>query len=375
MDRKHISILPDCVPLCASDGSVSSSRFLRLPHPRTCQPALFLPYKREADASTTDGILEVSKIQLDADKQRSWFLEQEVVSDGNLSIFAPFDPIFFVLSYLSALPNHFVSYSDLWETVSQHRFASPTAKGGKDQGGEHAPFADDIVRLSQLDCVKARLEKVCETQVYDSTTLYRLSQSLVLDVLKAKVDALADSIDGIFGTLESTEPGEHRNAVEAVKPFPTVSRGMAREGAGGGQGLNEQIQRESRQKYAVGIIANYLPPALTHSLLSAYEFSALSIFLSANTTSAFLGTTYLPGRGSSKSESDLSTLGGGNAAAAAKKRKLEAKGSRGVEALKKVNTKGMKSLAEMFGKQATAGGSAAKSTRAATAAAAKGKKK
>jgi len=79
--------------------------------------------------------------------------------------------------------------------------------------------------------------------VYDSTTLYRLSQPLVLELLKSKVDSLADSVEGIFGTYESTEPGEQRNAVESVKPFPTVSRGIGREGVGSGQGLSEQIQR------------------------------------------------------------------------------------------------------------------------------------
>ncbi|GAA6010285.1 hypothetical protein JCM11491_006249 [Sporobolomyces phaffii] len=370
MERKHVCIVPSSVPLSASDGFASSSRFLRLPHPRTYQPALFLPHKREAGASTVDGILEAQKIALDADKQRSWFLEEEVVSDGNLSLFAPFDPVFLVLSYLSTLPNHFVSYPDLWEAVSQQRFAPPTEKGEKEQGEPDASFADDLVKLSQLDCVKARLEKVCETQTYDSTTLYRLSPSLALEVLKAKVDALADSIDGIFGTYESTEPGERRNAVDSVKPFPTVSRGMGKEGVGSGQGLSEQIQRESRQKYAVSIIANYLPPALGRTLLSAYTFTALNEFLTSNSSSSFLGTTYLPGRASSKVGADAAatSLGGGNAAAAAKKRKLEAKGSRGVEALKKVNTKGMKSLAEMFGKQQT-------TTRASSAAAAATAKK
>jgi len=105
------------------------------------------------------------------------------------------------------------------------------------------------------------------------------------------------------------------------------------------------------------------------------RFSALNAFLSSNTSSSFLGTTYLPGRGSSKLDSDSSSLGGGNAAAAAKKRKLESKGSRGVEALKKVNTKGMKSLAEMFGKAPTAGAAKTRSGATAAAAATKGKKK
>ena len=71
-------------------------------------------------------------------------------------------------------------------------------------------------------------------------------------------------------------------------------------------------------------------------------------------SAAILGTTYLPGRASAKNgtaegPSFNSDGGGGAAAAAAKKKKEAAKGSRGVEALKKVNTKGMRSLKDMFG--------------------------
>ena len=206
---------------------------------------------------------------------------------------SPFDPLFLVLSYLSILPSHFVSYSDLWDSVSQHCFNPPVAKGEKESKDEEdALFSDDIIELSRLECVKARLEKVCETRskplsyylstnytrvkrlsqitVYDSTTLYRLSPSLILEVLKAKVDALSDSIDGIFGSFESTDPGEGkapekqglqeeeeggtpRVVVNLSKPFPVVSRGMGREGVGSGQGLSEQIQRGERVQIAVFI--------------------------------------------------------------------------------------------------------------------------
>ncbi|GAA5938189.1 hypothetical protein JCM1841_002838 [Sporobolomyces salmonicolor] len=361
MKRKHVCILPDCVALTAADPSSSSSRFLRLPHPRTHQPALFLPYAREPGASTSDGLLEVQKVALEADKQRAWFIEQEVASDGSVSIFSPFDPVFLVLAYLSVLPSHFVSYSDLWDTIAQHRFTPPSAGPARQEedeaeGDEDAPFADDLLRLGQLECVKERLKTVCEVQEHESTSLYRLSQSLVLDLLKLKIDALVSSTDGIFGVLESTDPGEKAPAkageensppVESsVRPFPTVSRGLGREGIGSGQGLSDEIQLETRQKYAIGILSNYLPPALAHTLLSAYSFASLNAHLATTNTSSVLGTTYLPGRGSAKLEAEVS-LGGG---AAAKKRKAETKGSRGVEALKKVNTKGMKSLAEMFGK-------------------------
>ncbi|GAA6002947.1 hypothetical protein JCM10207_001913 [Rhodosporidiobolus poonsookiae] len=370
MERKHVCILPKGVALEASDPSSSSSRFLRLPHPRTHQPALFLPYSPQPGS---DGLLELQKVQLDADKQRCWFVENEVVSDGSISLFSPFDPVFLAIAYLSALPPHYLTYPDLWETVAQHRFASPLPAGAEKQDGdeEDSPFADDLVALGQMECVKKRMLEVCETQEHESTTMYRFSQPAALSLLKAKVDALAATATGVFGPLESTSPGEKVEKVEEAaaeagadgagtppveaRRFPTVRRGLGKEAVGTGHGLSEEIQREARQKYAVGIVSNYLPPALAHTLLSSYSFPALAAFLSTNTTSTVLTTTYLPGRGSAKL--DNGGAGDGGAGAAAKKRKAEAsKGSRGVEALKKVNTKGMSSLKDLFGKQTAKAG-------------------
>lgn len=97
--------------------------------------------------------------------------------DGNLTILSTFDPVFLVLSYLSTLPNHFVAYHDLWEIVSQQRFLlapqTSAGRGGKrkaedddddDDDATATSFSDDIVKLSQLECVRERMEQVCETQ-------------------------------------------------------------------------------------------------------------------------------------------------------------------------------------------------------------------
>ncbi|GJN91104.1 hypothetical protein Rhopal_004121-T1 [Rhodotorula paludigena] len=373
MERKHLCVLPEGVPLDSSDPSTSSARFLRLPHPRSRQPSLFLPYS--SSISSPDGLLEVQKISLDADKSRSWFIEQETVSDGSLTLFSPFDPVFLAISYLSLLPPHFQAYSDLWESIGQLRFdGHGTNKATKKdaqpacESENQADFAEDVARLSRMECVRMRLAEVCETQEHESTTLYRLSQKSALDLLRAKVDALADAASGVFGPLEPTEPGEDIKR-EEDKPssaqsdgqdpsnagvpsrYETVSRGLAKEDAGSGHGLTAQLQTEARQKYAISIIANYLPPTLAKSLLASYTFPELTKYLSANTTSNVLQTTYLPGRGSAKLEANGESDQGFGAAA--KKRKAEqSKGSRGVEALKKVNTKGMSSLKDLFGKQA-----------------------
>ncbi|BGP25340.1 ribonuclease H2, subunit B [Rhodotorula toruloides] len=364
MERKHVCILPKGVQLEAGDPpSSTGSRFLRLPHPRTHHPTLFLPYSWTG-SPTLDGLLEVQKIELDADKQRCWFIEEEVASDGSLTLFSPIDPTYLAISYLSALPSsRFQSYADLWESIAQHRFEvhglkERTKKDEEGREDEGADCKEDLERLGAMEVVQERLKAVCETQEHESSTLYRVSQPLILAYLRSKIDALVDPSSGIFGPLEATEPGEEvkpkveergEAQLEGVN-FQTVRRGMAKEDVGSGLGLSEQIQTESRQKYAIGVLGNYLPPSVTMTLLASYCFSALEAHLSTTTNSSVLNSTYLPGRGAAKLEASFSgELGGG---AAAKKRKAEqSKGSRGVEALKKVNTKGMKSLKDLFGKQ------------------------
>jgi hypothetical protein len=59
-----------------SSGSVYSHRYLRLPHPRTGRPGLYLPVT--STHSKDVQILEVQSI--DPERKRSWFHENEVIS-------------------------------------------------------------------------------------------------------------------------------------------------------------------------------------------------------------------------------------------------------------------------------------------------------
>lgn len=334
---------------------------------RADQPALFLPYSRIGhSASAPDTVLEVQRISPDADKQRCWFIDQEVASgacqdlgsavhivahpalpprtDGSIAMFTPFDPAFFAISYLSTLPPHYQTYADLWDAVSQRAF-EPLGElpSSADAGATVDDFAEDLSRLGQMQALRDRFRCVCELQRAfchppppgqcdwnepsgsmlkgsiilaassdNDEPLLRYSSAKALDLLRAKVDALASPDGGIFGPLESTEPGEDRKplddaAVDAGAPaFSSAKRGLGKEDVGSGHGLSAEIQTgeqacsfpilargqhfrkdsvavrsadtslhchplESRQKYAIGIIANYLPPAVTKQLLAVYE--------------------------------------------------------------------------------------------------------
>lgn len=149
---------------------------------------------------------------------------------------------------------------------------------------------------------------------------------------------------------------------------------------------------ETRQKSAITILGNYLQPSLSLNLLASYtsvlsllfplppvaplpllpsfppspshlplhrptpfpphSFPLLTTHLAQNssTTSSVLGSTYLPGRGSSTGTPGGGGGGAGTAAAERdKKRKAEsARTSRGVKELANVSKKGMMKLEDMF---------------------------
>jgi hypothetical protein len=86
---------------------------------------------------------------------------------------------------------------------------------------------------------------------YEGTTLYRLSESLIIQALRLKVDQLTNITTGIFGAYSSTELGtirptsvviEDTTSGEVPKPFPTVSRGLTKGSVGDGRGISEGIQ-------------------------------------------------------------------------------------------------------------------------------------
>lgn len=74
-------------------------------------------------------------------------------------MFTPFDPLFLAISYLSTLPPHFTSYTDLWDSIAQRPFEALGAS--EEDAGQ---FAEDLMRLGQLGLVRERFSAVCDSQ-------------------------------------------------------------------------------------------------------------------------------------------------------------------------------------------------------------------
>ncbi|KAK4053825.1 hypothetical protein OIV83_001481 [Microbotryomycetes sp. JL201] len=359
VSRKHVLVLPDYVDLSSPDAS--RHRFLRLPHPRTRLPSLFLPATSGDGGARCCRLLEVQRISADTDKQRSWFIGQDVVSDGTLGLLTPFDPLWLVISILSTVPNRFMQQTELWEWAAQRVSIADSSSSSLDAEKELKMTAEDILSFGQLQCVQDRLDEVCDTQAHDGLILYRLDNAKVLRALKRKVDRLIDPENGIFGPLASTDlnkPISTAGGAECADGHTGLDRATAaarilnKDGIGDGQGLSEQLQLESRTKTVVKVLSNYLDPKHADELLKAYSQVSLPHWtmeqhLSTITTSSILSTTYLPGRGGGGG-AEGGSLGGGSAAL--KKKAAVVKGSRGVEMLKKASTRNMNKLSTYFTK-------------------------
>ncbi|KAL7010200.1 hypothetical protein EMMF5_000220 [Cystobasidiomycetes sp. EMM_F5] len=355
------------------------AQFLRLPHPRTGTPSLFLPARKNATTANegnvqADIILEVQAVNATGDKQRSWFVNGDtVIADGKLLLLTPFDPVFLLVRILLVVGTQHTGdgsnrrslpYDDIFEAAGEHfqsssRAEASTSKAGvgskrvhqgyeEDDEAENAlakMVGEDISRFGRLAFVQRAMESICDCQeITPDMSTYRLNDDKLLDVLKMKIARLATR--------------------DAFEGSPTLTRMLAKEGVGDGQGLPEKVQLEARQKASLDLIAGYLPKDIFTLLKGTYEFPSLTQYLTDTSTSSVLSVDYMPGLGStisfgpstfgmskgSKSEAN----GGGGKGGFGKPpplKKQKSSESNGVRQLKKASTRGMSPLTSFFSKK------------------------
>lgn len=89
---------------------------------------------------------------------------------------------------------------------------------------QDAMLAEDMLLFSRLPVVKRTLEKICQRQdIAPDLAAYKLDDTKMLDLLKAKTSRLS--------------------AQETFAASPTLSRLLAKEGVGDGEGISVEVQQ------------------------------------------------------------------------------------------------------------------------------------
>ncbi|THH21340.1 hypothetical protein EW146_g201 [Bondarzewia mesenterica] len=324
----HISILPadvlDTISMKLNENeSASRTQFLRLPHPRTGIPSLFLPYRSSKTGRATQWeILEVQRVS--PPNPRSWFFsDDEVVEDGKLLVMTPIDPSFILIPILQAskpLDGSLGTFRPIDDILDDVAPRLSQLSSSSDPSSTTVP--KDILFLSSLDCIAGAMRRICDVKdITPEITVYRYSEEKVMKYLHAKVARLSKS--------------------EVSELSRTVVRNLAKDDLM--EDGKEILLELGRVKAACDLVSQFISRDTYKALLANYDFSALDAHLKAlQDEAAALALANAPIVKAKK------TNAGGEDE---KKRKAKAKGSQGVEKLKKTNVNGMAKISSFFQKK------------------------
>ncbi|RPD59858.1 hypothetical protein L227DRAFT_653766 [Lentinus tigrinus ALCF2SS1-6] len=298
-------------------------RFLRLPHPRTGVPSLYLPYEMPQEGKSL--ILELQAVS--PPNQRSWFMSNEVVEDGKLLMMIPVDPAFLLIPILQANlptdgPGNFRPLEDIIEEAANKLASSPTTTP---KSADSMISSEDIMFLSNLACIQAAMRRVCEyKEITPEIMVYRYSSERVQSYLRTKVARLS-----------------HQDVCEISR---TMTRGLAKDGLL--EDGKDELLTAGRLRYACDLVSQYLPRDVYDQLLSSYDFAALNAYMKVlKEESMALAAVNMNAVEARESKDSGDTKDAGN------DKKRKAKSSTGVEKLKKANIKGMAKLSSFFQKK------------------------
>ncbi|KAI0297102.1 ribonuclease H2, subunit B [Russula brevipes] len=342
----HIGILPmdlldaitrrvneqEQVPgLEGSDSSLApSTSFLRLPHPRTALPSLFLPYRcaqrvRPCGSQDAWRILEVQSVS--PPNQRSWFFtEGEVISDGKLLVMTPIDPTFLLIPILQTVkPNDGSAgiFQPLDDILDEAAPKVVRDVNGRTSDDALPPICqEDLLSLTRCDCVVSAMKNICDFQdITPELMVYRYSEDKVIEYLQAKVSRLS------------------KHAV--AEKSRTIVRNLAKDGLM--DDGKEDLLELARVRAACDLVSQYITHDLYSALVAKYDFTPLDVHIKAIKDEELAKA--LASAPANKSRAADAVDGDG------KKRKAKSKASQGVEKLKKVNVSGMAKISAFFQKK------------------------
>ncbi|WVR00287.1 hypothetical protein IAU59_007430 [Kwoniella sp. CBS 9459] len=352
---EYISIIKDDVDLS------KSHRYLRIPHPRTGQAQLYLPYRC---TKGEESILEVSKIS--GSQRRTWFIGDNGIDAGNILMHYPIDPLFLVIPLVQAVSSkaQFQPLSDIFADLPTHPAFSLTppftpassgpgsssssavlgkgknADSGAGSGSGQGGYNADLAELLKLKIVRRVFRACCEVKEIpimpdesssnaeveqrprrpqaQTQRYYKPSIQLAIKHLQRKVDHFAQ--------------------VSEFEKFDHLVRSLGRDGLLGQGASGDELRRLARIRAACDHMQQWLDPEVTKRLIGTYDFTPLTKHLS-DMSAAAIAASQMPSNNKSDKDKDAKSL---------KRKGSGSVSSRGVEALKKVNTNNMAKLTSFF---------------------------
>ncbi|CAE6438310.1 unnamed protein product [Rhizoctonia solani] len=351
----HVAVLPKDVQESLQPSTASLSP-LRLPHPRTGLPALFIHH-----GST---LLELHSVTSDA--PRSWFIGQSVVSNGNLLLMTPIDPAFILIPFLRALvrilPPTNEYLSELLPLQDSKTPFKPTDDLLEEVISSYSPsdiHKENVTSFMALGCVRKALRQLCETKdVPPDLTVHRPSTERIITFIKRRIDRVVlaqqpPEPSTVEPTSDPTPEPTPESTVETSQSFPTIQRQHLRLGLSVAElgpldcPKAQSIRAATRIKIASEIVGNWVEESLMEEVLATYDISAYTAHAAVRAEQARAELAAATAR----AEAAEAGKGSKAKAKAGDKRKAGAQASRGVDKLKKANTRGMSSLTSFFGKK------------------------
>ncbi|TFK20976.1 hypothetical protein FA15DRAFT_688935 [Coprinopsis marcescibilis] len=280
-------------------GSNGGIEYLSLPHPRTGLLVLLFP--------TPDAILELQAVSPHAG--RSWFLGDEVVSDGRLVMMTPIDAALLLIPILQrAQSDVYRTAEDIFEEAT-NSFAESLALTSP------MLLQKSVDSFVSLPCTLRALRQLCDVKDFGPETIvYRYSAEKAKKYITAKINRLESS--------------------KSLDLSRTIVRNLAKDGLM--EDGREKLLSLGRKKAAIDLVSQYLSPELKRDIVSSYDFTQLESYLKANMEEQ------VPLKSAANTKK-------GPGDATDKKRKA-GRGSQGVEKLKKASTTGMSKLSSFFNK-------------------------
>ncbi|PBC28121.1 ribonuclease H2 subunit B [Apis cerana] len=194
--------------LSNTDGGVPD--VIKLRHPATNQPAMFV---------FSPGNVTVQEVLTFDENKRSWFIDDNVKSDGKLHLSTPIDPIFLILPYLR--------------------------KSQQAQPLEQCLWDEDFPEMTRLtQCQNLKLILIADRKGDESLQAYKFNEEKTLIWLRKKVERVVEVLK---------QKGIHvsQGAISATYVKSTK---------------HETVSEMEYLKYAHGIVSEYLAEDLSKKL-------------------------------------------------------------------------------------------------------------